>query len=485
MIKQLSKYRDNSILNTDNFDKRRFESLLEMSKGLKKINNTAKKELYTFEPLLNDIWASLYKTKPELKDEISEELQTNRTFMERIMNDEKFQEYRSYTMLDELASGIATKNFGEQTYEWILQQKEENERLKELLEQIQQIQEQQKQNKKDKSNEQNDQGILNEQMQQAMSDLNQEIQNSLSGEDNGFQQAMNQAMSDAKDTTDKVNDLLGGSAGKNDPQLKKVPLKDKLQLAEILSKNRKLKEVAEWAGRFKAIARKKQKSKHDKAIDRNGVKLGNDIEQLLPSELAMYTHSLTKLDFLRRLVEGQTMQYDQKGKEELGKGPIVCCLDESGSMRGLETQSKGFVLALMMIAKKQKRDFCFIPFSSQVGKVTEYERGKINIQDMIELANNFMKGGTNFIQPLSKSLEVINKSRFKQADIIFITDGEARVSEEFLNRFNSVKDEKDFNVLSLVISERPGSIKNVNLFSDKVVEITDFEDKKSFEAFDI
>lgn len=88
-----------------------------------------------------------------MKDEVPEELQTNRTFMDRIMNDEKFQEYRSYTMLDEFASGIAAKNFGEQTYEWILQQKEANERLKELLEQIQQIQEQQKQNKKNKSNE--------------------------------------------------------------------------------------------------------------------------------------------------------------------------------------------------------------------------------------------------------------------------------------------------------------------------------------------
>lgn len=323
-------------------------------------------------------------------------------------------------------------------------------------------------------------------MQQAMSDLNTEIQNSLQSDGgNGFQQAMQQAMSDAKDTSDKVNDLLGSSAGKNDPQLKKVPLKEKFQLAELLSKNRKLKEIAEWAGRFKAIARKKQKSKHDKAVDRNGVKVGDDIEQLLPSELAMYNHPITKLDFLRRFVEGQTMQYDQRGKEELGKGPIICCLDESGSMQGLETQSKGFVLALMMIAKKQKRNFCFIPFSSRVGKVTEYERGKITIQNMIELANNFMRGGTNFIQPLSKSLEVINQSRFKQADIIFITDGEANVSQEFLDIFKSVKVKKDFNVLSLVISERSGSTNIVNLFSDKVVEIADFEDKKSFEAFEI
>ena len=36
-----------------------------------------------------DIWASLYKMKPELsKGEISDELQVNKSFMEKIMNDD-------------------------------------------------------------------------------------------------------------------------------------------------------------------------------------------------------------------------------------------------------------------------------------------------------------------------------------------------------------------------------------------------------------
>ncbi|WP_443258258.1 vWA domain-containing protein [Virgibacillus sp. L01] len=67
---------------------------------------------------------------------------------------------------------------------------------------------------------------------------------------------------------------------------------------------------------------------------------------------------------MRKFVEGQTMVYDKKGKETLGKGPIILCLDESGSMRDLESQSKGFALALISYAKKQKRDFALISFSN-------------------------------------------------------------------------------------------------------------------------
>ncbi len=82
-------------------------------------------------------------------------------------------------------------------------------------------------------------------------------------------------------------------------------------------------------------------------------------------------HPTTKIDFLRRFVEGQTMIFEQKGKEELGKGPIILCLDQSGSMRNLDAQAKGFTLALMSIARRQKRDFCLILFSTrtQVSKL--------------------------------------------------------------------------------------------------------------------
>ena len=91
-----------SVLNTDAFDKRRFNEIYEMSQGLQKISNEG--GLPTFEPLLADIWASLYKMKPEMtKEDVAAELQVNKSLMEKIMTDESFDNYSSFTRLDDLS----------------------------------------------------------------------------------------------------------------------------------------------------------------------------------------------------------------------------------------------------------------------------------------------------------------------------------------------------------------------------------------------
>ena len=79
-------------------------------------------------------------------------------------------------------------------------------------------------------------------------------------------------------------------------------------------------------------------------------------------------------------------------------------------------------------------------------------------------------------------MNVINQSRFKQADFVFITDGEDKVKDSFLESFNKKKREKNCNVLSLTIGS---NIKTVNQFSDKVVQVKDFDDVGSFTAFEI
>src|SRR5690606_32578793 len=263
--------------------------------------------------------------------------------------------------------------------------------------------------------------------------------NAFASDGRGFQQAMAKAMKETNDVKNNVKSLLcGTNAGNQEAELKKVPLREQIKLAESLTKDMRIKRIAEWAGRMKVVARKKQKSKHTESIERSGVTLGNDVERLLPAELGMYMNPKTKLDFLRRFVEGETLQFEQKGNEMLGKGPIVLCLDQPGSMQDLDMQSKGFVLALMSIAKRQRRDFCLITFSTKI-KTFEYPKGKITIDDMVKLATSFMNGGTDFKAPLNESLRIINKSRFEKADVVFVTDGEARVDDGFLKRFNQIK----------------------------------------------
>ena len=156
----------------------------------------------------------------------------------------------------------------------------------------------------------------------------------------------------------------------------------------------------------------------------------------------------------------------------MGKGPIILCLDQSGSMRKLDTQSKGFALALMSVAKKQKRDFALITFSVSAN-VQVFRKGKSTTEDLIQLVGSFLGGGTNFYDPLRKSLLLIKESRFNQADIVFVTDGQANLPTEFIEEFMRTKLKKKFERLTVLIGGET-DLQTVQKLSDRVISADDF-----------
>lgn len=449
-----------SVLNTDSYDRRRFGQLLEMSEKLRKVNKEGSNLFPSFQPLMGDMWAGLFKMKPELLEEVPEGLEMNHQLMERVMSDESYQEFREFTRLDDLAAALGTTKYSETVLGWVKEQAQKDQDLANALQNF----------VKGKPG--------------ASQEVSEALSSALNQNGNELSKMLAKAAQEATEAKENVKSLLGGmQAGSGESELKKVPLKDQLILAERLSHDKKMKDIAKWAGRMKVIANRKQRSKHKDAINRNGIKQGNVIEQLLTMELGSYASPITKIDFLRRYVEGQTLQYDTKGPEQLGKGPIILCLDQSGSMSGQATISKGFALALMSIARKQRRDFAWIPFSSDAADPLIYERGKISVQDMIQLATIFLGGGTSFEPPLKAASQIIQLSRFNQADIVFVTDGESHVSEHFLKSWNELKDKKGFAVLSLLLGRE--SVQGVEGFSDRIVRASSFEDESVYQAFEI
>jgi uncharacterized protein with von Willebrand factor type A (vWA) domain len=456
-----------SVLNTDTFDRRRFKEIFAMSKGLQKLAHEA--TLPTIEPLLSDIWASFYKMKPAITvKEVDDYLSVNKLLMQIIMADEYFAYHRNFTRLNDFTSLISALQFGEKINKWLTEQLEEDEDFQEQLLKIQ-FRLGQKRKQQYQEADEISQGD------------NEKLQQTIPGNYESFIQTLANARQESKQVESGLKSLLGGlGAGNADAEMKKVPLRDKILLAEKIASTKKMKEIAEWAGRFKQIARKKQKSKQSEPVTRRSVTIGNSIENLLPVELCFYTHPITKMDFLRRFAECETLQFEQKGLVDLKKGPIVLCLDQSDSMRSLETQSKGFTLALMSIAKKQRRDLCLVLFSSSI-QIYTYEKGKIAASEITRLARTFLGGGTNFTLALDQAAHQINESRFKQADLVFVTDGEDQVTDSFLEAFNKNKREKAFNVLSLVI----GCNSSVEQFTDRLIEVIDFDNDGSFTAFEV
>jgi uncharacterized protein with von Willebrand factor type A (vWA) domain len=467
-LKSNEKIYRNSVLNADAFDKRRFNELLKLSKGLQKLKENGENEFPYFSQLMGDIWSSFYKTKPRLleEEEILSELKANHSFMGKIMSDEGFKQTKKTTTFDDVSSALFTVYFGEKVLEWIKEIKEKNKEFEKAINNMQNLQQEQE----------GDQQLINQ-----INQMNEILQNELSS--SNIQEMIKQGIKETNEQKNSLKDLLNGigaGTGNGDFELQKMPTRERIALAEKLKDNKKIKKIAEWAGRFKQIARSKQKVKHKESVERSGISMGNEVERILPIELSMQSFPTAKLDFLRRFAEGQVMLYDKKGKDVLGKGPIVLCLDQSGSMRTLELQSKGFALAIMAIAKKQKRDFAYIPFSTSA-KVHLFKKGKISVKEMTEIAESFKNGGTNFYHPLKKALNLIIESRFKDADIIFVTDGDATLPYEFIEKFNKVKRQKKFGMKTILIGfeAKDESLKPV---SDEIIHANDFmEADKAFE----
>lgn len=450
--------------------------MFELSEGLQRVRDSGK--IPAAESLLRDVWASLYKMKPKILEQgVPESLKPNRTLLGKWMDHEWFDRYRDFTRLDDLTATVCTVSFGEKLNAFLADLKEQDEQIQQQIETVQALQDQLPLNWTDEDPE----GEAVKELNEAAQELDEQLQFVLEAKMEQFEYTVEKAMEETVRVKENLVSLMGGQAGTGDAELKKIPLRDQLAIAEKVALDPQMQKIAEWAGRFKQIAQDKQQKDYTEAMERRGVTLGNDLERLLPAELGLYTHPTAKKEFLRRFAEGETMQFDQKKRNDMGKGPIVFCLDQSDSMRRLENQSKGFVLALLSIAKKQRRNLCVVLFSTET-LLFEYNKGNMTAAELDRLVQTYLGGGTDFSTALQEALQVINQSKFRQADLLFVTDGEDQVCDSFLEEFHERKREKQFQVLSLVIGDETAATET---FSDRVLHVTDFDDAGSFTAFEL
>ena len=256
------------------------------------------------------------------------------------------------------------------------------------------------------------------------------------------------------------------------------PAGRKLELGKRLAGNEKLKKLARMVGRMKfhtpALRKKIFERSSEEILE---VERGDFISRLLPHELSTLSHPILRKDFYRRFLDQELLQYSLRGIEEKGKGPMVVCLDGSSSMAGdKEVWSKAVTLTLLEIARRQRRPFHSICFSSgdtplQILDMNPRERYEIEIDKVMDLAEYFPGGGTDFQKPLDAALQCLKKSRYKKGDIIFITDGECQVTPDWAQGFREEKEKLGFSLFSILIDVGPSSLGTLKEFSDRITTI--------------
>jgi len=268
-----------------------------------------------------------------------------------------------------------------------------------------------------------------------------------------------------------------GTAGKGGS------LTDKIQLAKRVSDQEKLINIAKIAGRMKLIATQKQRSKtQEYATEIYSVETGNDLSRILPSELVKLAIPCLRPLFASYYCERNLLQYACASQEKLGRGPLVICLDSSGSMSGFrEEWSKGVAIALLTIAQKQKRTCRILHFTADIERVDDFPKGVFTPQKLIASMEAFYGGGTCWDKALNSALQIIEQEKeFKQADIILITDGDCDVDDHWLQEFKAKQKQLEFSTFGVLIGNN--NTTRLGEILDKVITISNLNDDGDVDA---
>jgi len=101
----------------------------------------------------------------------------------------------------------------------------------------------------------------------------------------------------------------------------------------------------------------------------------------------------------------------------------------------------------------------------------------------MEMAEYFPGGGTDFEAPLDAAVALLEQKQLKRGDIVMITDGESRVSPEWLERLRERKRELQFSIYSVLIDVGSSELSTLAQVSDRVTSIKKLSAESTREIF--
>lgn len=498
-----------------NVDIEEYQAFVDQSPIMQQTIEEGKKILPTFEYLYQDIFMSLSKYRPELVPETDMFTSTrlNRGILKNLINTPEYISLRQHCRMDWFNAGIGTEIIAKEALDilrkaidQIKDLQKQKDALDDLMQKEQEIDDLVQENEEldelieDMMRDGNAQGVADAQAQQeaneqsiaqakAIANKIAEQCDDLIDEDGDeviqISREMGSVLTNAGEEVSEVSQMidtwgLGGNGQSN------ISFQNKKDALERIRRSEKLKKFTEAIGRFKesAITEQKKKAKHG-AVEIKSVTLGDKIQDTLPSERMMLCNDVTKPDFYRKMSEKQLMVYSKEAHKQKNKGPIIVCVDTSGSMSGdPEIWSKAMTVALMEIAQLQKRDFACIIYSSRADKPIIIKKDEVAPQKVIDVAERFHNGGTDFQSALEEAMTLINDTTFKEADIVFITDGDCGISDDFLRKYKRIKEEKEFKTQGIVINLGRSHCSDSTLkeFCDVVTPISNIADLKDGES---
>ncbi len=196
---------------------------------------------------------------------------------------------------------------------------------------------------------------------------------------------------------------------------------------------RKMGRVADTQGtqRIGYTSGRSENVEHATRSDITGVGLGRDLSSLLPAEWAQYADADMEDLFFRKFVTGrlQTFSYQSNQanaarslhtKAARPKGPVVVCVDQSGSMAGEPHRiALSLVMGLLETCLREHRNCYLVAFSTDARPVD----ARADRPGVLNFFRTKADGGTD-ARPMLKTVFALlrNTSQYAGADVLWVTD---------------------------------------------------------------
>ena len=192
------------------------------------------------------------------------------------------------------------------------------------------------------------------------------------------------------------------------------------------------------------------KLEHSAKCDILGITVGNDLNALLPIELAhcadneledlfVYKYLTNKLQTFRYKSEIMQPARRLETKPAKRKGPMVVCLDTSGSMVGKpEKIAHSLLIKILEIADRQQRSCYLIAFSVSINPIDiRKERARL-----LEFFSKTACGDTDATRMLQATFRLLRSSKdYMNADVLWVSDFKIPLStSELIDKMQELRE---------------------------------------------
>ncbi len=207
-----------------------------------------------------------------------------------------------------------------------------------------------------------------------------------------------------------------------------------------------------------------------------GVRFAASLERMLPAEASLLRHPVGRRLWRARWAEARLLAYDSEAvltdwradpaarqqaasdhrtAQPLAQGPLVLCLDTSGSMRGApENIAKAVVIAALRFAQAAGRRCRLIAFGGPGELLQQDLTDRGGLHAVMQLMGQAFDGGTDVQTPIERAIDSVHDAAWQNADVLIVSDGEFGCVPATLDRLDAARSELGLAVHGVLVGDR-------------------------------